>query len=203
MNIANRTALSHQVSARTADLTVVGGAGHVGVPLVLAFSARGMTVNVNDINVQTLSMLQSGRLPFMEHGAEPLLKTALAEKRLFFTHRPDEISTKGPVIITIGTPVDEFLNPLRDVVQRCIDSLLPHLVDGQLLVLRSTLYPGTTDWIDAHLQRQGRKLKVAFCPERIAQGHGIEELQKMPQLISGTSAEAEKEAAALFSIIAP
>ncbi len=75
--------------------------------------------------------------------------------------------------------------------------------DGQLIVLRSTLYPGTTDWIDDHLKRQGRKLKVAFCPERIVQGHGIDELGSMPQIVSGTSPEAEDEAAALFEPIAP
>ena len=70
-------------------------------------------------------------------------------------------------------------------------------------MLRSTLYPGTTDWIDGHLKRQGRKLKVAFCPERIVQGYGIEELSRMPQIISGTSPEAEEEAAALFRPIVP
>ncbi len=203
MNIADRPAAARALTAQTADLTVVGGAGHVGVPLVLSFAAKGLTVNINDINEQTLATLKAGRVPFIENGAQPLLAKALADKSLFFTSRPSEISTKGPVIVTIGTPVDEFLNPVRDVVMKCIDALLPYLHDGQLLVLRSTLYPGTTDWIDGHLQRQGRKLKVAFCPERIAQGHGIEELARMPQLISGTSPEAEREAAALFGRIAP
>jgi len=203
LNIADRPAAARVVTAQTADLTVVGGAGHVGIPLVLSFAAKGMTVNVNDINEQTLATLKSGRVPFIENGAQLLLTKALADQRLFFTSQPSEISSKGPVIITIGTPVDEFLNPVRDVIQRCIDTLLPHLHDGQLLVLRSTLYPGTTEWIDNHLKRQGRNLKVAFCPERIAQGHGIEELSRMPQLISGTSPEAEKEVAALFGRIAP
>ena len=203
MNIADRPAAARALTAQTADLTVVGGAGHVGVPLVLSFAAKGLTVNINDINEQTLATLKAGRVPFIENGAQPLLAKALADKSLFFTSRPSEISTKGPVIVTIGTPVDEFLNPVRDVVMKCIDALLPYLHDGQLLVLRSTLYPGTTDWIDGHLQRQGRKLKVAFCPERIAQGHGIEELARMPQLISGTSPEAEREAAVLFGRIAP
>jgi len=75
--------------------------------------------------------------------------------------------------------------------------------DGQLLILRSTLFPGTTDWIDAHIKRQGRDLKVAFCPERIVQGNGIEELRRMPQIVSALSPEAEQEAQALFNIIAP
>ena len=203
MNIADRPAAARVATAKTADLTVVGGAGHVGIPLVLSFAAKGLTVNINDINEQTLATLKSGQVPFLENGAQPLLAKALAEQRLFFTSKPSEISTSGPVIVTIGTPVDEFLNPVRSVIQKCIDTLLPHLRDGQLLVLRSTLYPGTTEWIDAHIKRQGRDLKVAFCPERIVQGNGIEELARMPQLISGTSPEAEREAAALFGKIAP
>jgi UDP-N-acetyl-D-mannosaminuronic acid dehydrogenase len=188
---------------RTADLTVVGGAGHVGIPLVLSFAAKGLTVNVNDLNRDSLATLKSGRLPFIEYGAEKLLQEALRENRLIFTSTPSEISASGPVIVTIGTPVDEFLNPERDVILNCIDELLPHLSDGQLLVLRSTLYPGTTDCIDKHLKRKQRDLKVAFCPERIVQGYGIEELNRMPQIVSGTTPEAAEEATALFQAIAP
>ena len=194
---------SRSAAAQTADLTVVGGAGHVGVPLVLSFAAKGLSVNVNDRNEEALKVLQSGRLPFIEIGANELLTKALAEKKLTFTSRPNEISTKGPVIVTIGTPVDEFLNPVRRVIQDCLDEIVPHLKDGQLIVLRSTIYPGTTEWIDDYFKRAGRKLKIAFCPERIVQGNGIEELRKMPQIVSGTTPEAEEEAAALFAPIVP
>jgi UDP-N-acetyl-D-mannosaminuronic acid dehydrogenase len=186
-----------------ADLTVVGGGGHVGIPLVLAFAEAGFRVNVHDLNREVLATLQSGRLPFIEHGGEELLCKALAQNRLLFTSSPAEISRSGPVIITIGTPIDEFLNPVRKVVQDCIDALLPHLVDGQLLVMRSTVFPGTTEWLHAYLERKGRKLKVAFCPERVVQGHGIRELRETPQIVSGTSPEAEQEAAKLFSGVAP
>lgn len=203
MNIAERPASARTVTAQTADLTVVGGAGHVGVPLVLSFAAKGLTVNINDLNTTSLDTLRSGRMPFIEHGADELLQKALAEGRLFFTSKPSEISTKGPVIVTIGTPVDEFLNPVRRVIQDCVDPLLPHMRNGQLLILRSTLFPGTTDWIDSHIKRQGNNLKVAFCPERIAQGYGIDELRRMPQIVSGLSPEAEQEAKALFNMIAP
>ena len=203
MTIVELPEAASRTDAGTADLTIVGGAGHVGVPLVLSFAAKGLRVNVNDLNLDSLAALKSGRLPFIEHGAGELLTDALRNKRLAFTSKPGDISGSGPVIITIGTPVDEFLNPERQVVQDCIDVLLPHLHDGQLLVLRSTLYPGTTDWINAYLVRKGRSLKVAFCPERIVQGHGVEELARMPQIVSGTSAEAAEEAAALFRIIAP
>jgi UDP-N-acetyl-D-mannosaminuronic acid dehydrogenase len=203
VTVAELPLAAGRIGATTADLTVVGGAGHVGIPLVLSFAAKGLRVNVNDLNLDNLAALKSGRLPFIEYGAGELLRAALRANRLGFTSKPGEISASGPVIVTIGTPVDEFLNPERAVIQDCIDLLLPHLRDGQLLVLRSTLYPGTTDWINEYLSSRGRKLKVAFCPERIVQGQGVEELAKMPQIISGTSAEASEEAAALFRIIAP
>ena len=190
-------------TAATADLTVVGGAGHVGIPLVLSFAAKGMTVNVNDTNEAALNILRSGRVPYIEEGAEVVLKKALADNLLFFTSQPSDISKNGPVIITIGTPVDEFLNPVRAVIRDLIDALLPHLVDGQLLVLRSTLYPGTTDWVDTHIKNKGREIQVAFCPERIVQGHGMSELNGMPQLLSATSPEAEREVTKLFGMIAP
>ena len=203
MTVAELSKTAGRLDARTADITVVGGAGHVGIPLVLSFAAKGLRVNVNDLNLDNLAALKSGRLPFIEYGAGELLTDALRDQRLSFTSTPGEISGPGPVIVTIGTPVDEFLNPERQVIQDCIDVLLPHLRDGQLLVLRSTLYPGTTDWINAYLERKGRSLKVAFCPERIVQGHGVDELARMPQIVSGTSAGAAEDAAALFRIIAP
>jgi UDP-N-acetyl-D-mannosaminuronic acid dehydrogenase len=203
MTVSELSKPSSAKNAQMADLTVIGGAGHVGIPLVLSFAAKGLTVNVNDLNLECLSALKDGRLPFIEYGAEELLTNALRDNKLIFTSKPNEISHSGPVIVTIGTPVDEFLNPERHVIQQCLDGLLPHLQDDQLLVLRSTLYPGTTDWISDHLKRKGRRLKVAFCPERIVQGYGIEELARMPQIISGTTPEATEEAAALFRNIAP
>jgi UDP-N-acetyl-D-mannosaminuronic acid dehydrogenase len=186
-----------------ADLTVVGGAGHVGIPLVLAFAESGLTVNVNDLNETALASLRSGKLPFIEHGAAPLLAKALADNRLIFSSSPNAIGRNGPVIVTIGTPVDEFLNPVQAAVQHCIDDLMPYLSDDQLLVLRSTVYPGTTDWLDGYLKRIGRENRIAFCPERVVQGYGIKELHEMPQIISATSPEAEREAADLFRRIAP
>jgi UDP-N-acetyl-D-mannosaminuronic acid dehydrogenase len=200
---SSKTTAMPQSTSVVADLTVVGGGGHVGIPLVLAFAEAGMTVNVNDLNEAVLATLASGKLPFIEHGAAPLLSKALADGRLIFTSSPGAISPSGPVIVTIGTPVDEFLNPVQKAVQDCIDALLPYLRDDQLLVLRSTVYPGTTAWLDAYLKRLGRKLKVAFCPERVVQGNGIKELREMPQIVSGVSKEAEDEAVALFEKIAP
>jgi UDP-N-acetyl-D-mannosaminuronic acid dehydrogenase len=190
-------------TVENADITVVGGAGHVGIPLVLALAEAGMRVNVNDLNQATLDTLKSGKLPFIENGAESALTKALAGNRLVFTNSSDKISRDRPVIVTIGTPIDEFLNPVRRVVQDCIDALLPRLIDGQLLILRSTVFPGTTDWLASYLETKGHKLKVAFCPERVVQGNGLHELRSMPQIVSATSPEAERDAVTLFKRITP
>jgi UDP-N-acetyl-D-mannosaminuronic acid dehydrogenase len=195
---ASETPTTHE----NADITVVGGAGHVGIPLVLALAEAGLRVNVNDLNTTTLETLKAGRLPFIENGAQEVLGKALAAKRLAFTSSPELISKRGPVIITIGTPIDEFLNPVRRVVQKCIDRMLPALADGQLVVLRSTVFPGTTEWLNNYLASKGRKLKVAFCPERVVQGNGLTELRAMPQIISGCTPEAERGAAELFERLA-
>jgi UDP-N-acetyl-D-mannosaminuronic acid dehydrogenase len=190
-------------AAGTVDLTVVGGAGHVGIPLVLCFAAKGLRVMINDFNTTSIEALKAGHLPFVEYEAQELLDAALAGDRLVYTTDPGGIGKTGPVIVTIGTPVDEFLNPIHRAVKDCIDGLLPHLADGQLLILRSTVYPGSTDWVSRYLAEKGRTIKVAFCPERVVQGYGVIELRSMPQIVSGTTPEAEEEAARLFSLIAP
>ncbi len=195
--------LKSPTAVGSGDVTVVGGAGHVGIPLVLALAEAGMRVNVNDRNKASLELLQAGRLPFIECGAQAVLKKALQDGLLLFSDSPDRISTRGPVIITIGTPIDEFLNPVRKVVEDCVDSVLPFLADGRLVVLRSTVFPGTTDWLASYLRARGRDLMVAFCPERIVQGAGLKELRELPQIVSGTTPEAEGEAAKLFERIAP
>jgi UDP-N-acetyl-D-mannosaminuronic acid dehydrogenase len=89
------------------------------------------------------------------------------------------------------------------VIRECIDDLLPHLSDGQTLILRSTVFPGVTDYVHQYLERNGKNVLVAFCPERVVQGQAIRELQDLPQIISGTTPEAEESAGRLFSAIAP
>jgi UDP-N-acetyl-D-mannosaminuronic acid dehydrogenase len=185
------------------DLTVVGGAGHVGIPLVLCFADSGLRVLINDLNEVALRSLREGVLPFIEHDAQPVLDRVLKNGALRYGTRPSDIGRNGPVIVTIGTPVDEFLNPVLGQVKRCLDGIVPHMADGQLMILRSTVYPGTTEWIARYLERLGRSLLVAYCPERVVQGYGIPELKSLPQIVSGTTPEAEEQAASLFQRIAP
>jgi UDP-N-acetyl-D-mannosaminuronic acid dehydrogenase len=142
-------------------------------------------------------------MPFLELGAEPLLQDGLAKGLLSFTNQAEDVANARVVIITIGTPVDEFLTPSIRVMTRCLDDLLPFLSEDQLVVIRSTVYPGVTESMEKYALSKGKRLQLAFCPERIVEGHAIEELQTLPQIVSGTTAEAEDQAAALFCLIAP
>jgi len=185
------------------DICVVGGAGHVGLPLSIVFASKGQRVLIYDQNAQTMDVIRSGRMPFREEAADELLREVLAKDLIQFTDRPDQIRGAKAVIITIGTPVDEFLTPSLKVITKCFDDLLPFLSDNQLIVIRSTVYPGVTESMAKYVRSKGKHPHLAFCPERIVEGHAIEELQSLPQIVSGVTSEAEDRAARLFGLIAP
>ena len=200
-DVAPRTFFS--TSPAVADVCIVGGAGHVGFPLALVLARAGMRVMIYDVNETALANIARGELPFLEAGAQALLDDAIAKERLVFSHNPSESRGVPNLIVTIGTPVDEFLNPDVGVIRRWLDGFLPHLSDEQLVMLRSTLYPGITEWLDAIMRGLGRKPRIAFCPERIVQGQAIKELPTLPQIVSGTTTDAEDAAAEFWSMIAP
>ena len=182
---------------------VVGGAGHVGAPLSIVLASRGLRTLIYDLNEQSLAMLRSGRMPFLEDGAEPLLRAAIAGDLLGFSSTPDSVAAVPTVIVTIGTPIDEFQNPSVSLLTRCMDSLIPHMSDEQLVILRSTVAPGVTDYLAEYLKSKGKEPALACCPERVVQGKGIQEIQNLPQLVSGTSRGAVERATALFAKISP
>ena len=186
----------------TYDVCVVGGAGHIGVPLSLVLAESGRKTLILDVNEAALQTMAAGELPFFEEGGKALLQKVLANKALAFSSDPKDVGNAPVVVITIGTPIDEFHNPNLSRLTVCLDGLMPHLRDDQTIILRSTVAPGTTAYIDNYLRRRGKKTRLAFCPERVVQGKGIEEIRGLPQLISGTSAEATAEAKKLFESIA-
>jgi UDP-N-acetyl-D-mannosaminuronic acid dehydrogenase len=190
------------MTARDFDICVVGGAGHVGAPLSAVLAARGFRTLIYDINQPAVSALMGGAFPYVEEGGEALLREALASGRLSGSSRLEDVARAAIVVVTIGTPVDGFQNPVWDAVTRCVDELLPSLAGATLLILRSTVAPGTTDALQRFLDGRGLSLPVAFCPERVVQGQAIDEIQHMPQIVSGTTPLAEERAAAVFERIA-
>lgn len=180
------------------NICIVGGAGHVGLPLALTFATRGFRISVYDKNEEILRRIEQGEMPYDEENGQPLLDQANKTGLLRLSSDPASVGDAETVVVTIGTPVDEFMNPVFKVIKNCADELLPYLSDDQLMVLRSTVYPGTTDWLDGYLKSRGKQLRVSYCPERVVQGHAIEEIQSLPHLVSGTTDRAADAAADLF-----
>lgn len=196
--------MNQRTKAGAYDVCVVGGAGHVGAPLALVLARHGFRTLIYDINTSALEKIASGQLPFLEEGGPELLAELLPTGRLGFSADINSLRGIPNLILTIGTPIDEFQNPIVRVVDECIDSLIPCLSEGQLIVLRSTVFPGVTEHVHRYLAAKlPHKVLLAFCPERVVQGHSIKELQTLPQIVSATSPEAEERAVRLFSSIAP
>lgn len=186
-------------SPQTTDVCVVGGGGHVGLPLSLALADAGLKVCVYDINEQTIARIERGEMPFLETGADELLAKVLPTGRLTLASDPSALRGAPIVIVVIGTPIDEFLNPSMTLFDRVIDQVAPHISDGALVVMRSTVYPGTTERVARMLAERGVNVDVACCPERIAEGHALEELKNLPQIVGADSDIAAARAAQLFS----
>ena len=137
----------------------------------------------------------------MENGAEPLLAELVANGRLELGTDASMIGRTETLIVVIGTPVDEFLGPSITVFERAVDQLAPHLRVNALVVLRSTVYPGTTEYVAGSLAARGCQADVVVCPERIAEGHALEELTSLPQLVGADSDAAAERALQFFARI--
>ena len=190
-------------SPRDFDICIIGGAGHVGLPLALVFARAGQRVLIFDLNRAAMDTIKSGTMPFVEYGADALLAAALRDDRLAFSSQAGDIARARHVIVAVGTPVDEYLNPKLRALLDLVTGIRPHLDPGQTLIIRSTVFPRTCRHVLRTLAEGGGTWHVAYCPERIAQGHAVRELNELPQIVSGCSVEAIERATALFSLIAP
>ena len=190
------------MTAPDLDLVVLGGAGHVGLPLSLAFARAGLKVGIYDTAQSSLDRIAAGEMPFLETGADELLKELLPTGRLTWDTDGRILGRTETVVVVIGTPVDEFLAPSMTVFEDVVEQMAPHLRDGSLVVLRSTVYPGTAEFVAQHLTARGVNADVAFCPERIAEGHALEELTTLPQIVGADNDAAGERAERLFRTLA-
>jgi UDP-N-acetyl-D-mannosaminuronic acid dehydrogenase len=187
---------------RKLDVVVVGGCGHVGLPLALALADKGLRVVSYDINESTVANVRAGNMPFEEPGAPPILAAVLASGMFDASTEPTVVAQAETVIVVVGTPVDEHLNPDPQAVPNAVMQLADQLRDGQLLVLRSTVYPGVTRLTERVIGGLGKDIEIAFCPERIAEGKAFTELYDLPQIVSGCSPGAVRRASIVFGRLA-
>jgi UDP-N-acetyl-D-mannosaminuronic acid dehydrogenase len=183
------------------DVVIIGGCGRVGLPLGIALASRGRSVTLYDINATAVETVNSGQLPFTEDGAGDLLAAAVADGTLKATVDPASVAAAETLVVIVGTPVDEHLNPDLGAVPRALERCVEYLRDGQLVVLRSTVHPGVTALTERLLQRHGLDIDVAFCPERIAEGYAMTELFTLPQIVSARGDRAIERASEFFSVL--
>jgi len=190
-----------------ASRVAVIGLGRVGLPFALYLAQHGHTVQGIDNNVESVNALRDGRMPFREEGGQEAL-TATLGTRFFPGTDLAALRQVDTIIVTLGTPVDDFNNPVFLPIENLLRAALPNMQAGQLLVLRSTLAPGATEHLARLIERTtkfkiGRDLFVAACPERIAEGKSFSELPEVPQIVGGVDAPSTARAAEFFRLITP
>ena len=185
------------------DVVLIGGCGHVGLPLGIALADRGASVVLYDIGEDAVKQVNDATMPFDEPGAGAPLARAVADGRLRATTDPSVVGEAESVVVVLGTPVDEHLNPDPRSIPVALGLCSDYLRDGQLLVLRSTVYPGVTALVERMVAGLGRDIDVAFCPERIAEGKAMTELYSLPQLVGARTERARERASRLFARLTP
>jgi UDP-N-acetyl-D-mannosaminuronic acid dehydrogenase len=189
-------------SQSTAEVSVVG-LGRVGLPLALSFADRGLSVVGIDNDPTRLDAVREGRMPFAETGTQELLERVHASGRLSLSERVADAAQARQIVITLGTPSFSHIEiDMRDI-RSALDDLLGVLAPGHCLILRSTVAPGTTDFVAGYLTKHrgfeiGEEVFVAHAPERIAAGRFLEEIDTLPCIIGGVGARSGEVVAELF-----
>ena len=181
------------------------GLGRVGLPLALSFADRGLRVLGVDHDQSVLASIRAGRMPFSEPGTQEQLDRALAGGRFELAERAVDAARADDIVITIGTPSFSHIESDLRQVRAAVDDLLPMLRPGHALILRSTIAPGTTEFVAGYLEKRrglrvGEDLFVAHAPERIAAGRFVEEISTLPCIIGGVGEASTERAASTFSV---
>jgi UDP-N-acetyl-D-mannosaminuronic acid dehydrogenase len=172
--------------------------------LGLALAGKDFHVLLVDTSAERVAAVNSGHMPFHEDDADSVLAELLQSGQIKATTDMGALREASAVIVTIGTPVDEYLDPSVGTFDRAIRNLLNSLRPGALLILRSTVFPGMTDRLARQIEQMDRSdIELAYCPERIVQGKSLVELEQLPQLVGGATPRAAQRAGALFGLICP
>jgi UDP-N-acetyl-D-mannosaminuronic acid dehydrogenase len=180
------------------------GCGRVGLPLALAFADNGLETIGIDVDAERLGALQDGRMPFEEPEAQEALARTSASGKVTWSSQVTDAAEADAIVITLGTPSFAHIEIDLRQIQSVLDDLLPVLREEQLLVLRSTIAPGTTDFVAGYLRKHrgfepGEDIFVAHVPERIAAGRFFEEIGTLPCIIGGVGERSGQAAEELFS----
>jgi UDP-N-acetyl-D-mannosaminuronic acid dehydrogenase len=180
------------------DVSVIG-LGRIGLPLAVSFANAGMSVLGVDNDAERLAAIAERRMPFKEPGVDELL----ARVDIDVSARAADAAQADAIVLTLGTPALPHIEIDMGDIRAVLDDLLPLVRPEQLIVLRSTVAPGTTEFVAGYLEKQrgfsvGEDLFVAHVPERIAADRFLEEIGTLPCIVGGIGEESGERAARLF-----
>ena len=162
------------------NISIIGGAGHIGLPLAVTFAQKKFIVNIIDKNKKALNLIKKNIIPFRENNLEGKLKKSL-KKNIFLTSDFKYLKNSKYIIVCIGTPVDKNQKPIVKDFFNIMQFIKNNTNEKQLIIIRSSVYPGFVNF----LSKKFKMKNLFYCPERITQGNSIDELPKIPQIISG------------------
>ena len=183
------------------EVVVIGGAGHVGLPFGLVVADHGHQVVAYDTDASAVERVLDGSMPFLENGAPELLAKVLEAGTFSASVEPAVVSDADVVVVVIGTPVDEYLNPDPSEVLDTLIDLSDRFRPNQMVLLRSTVFPGVTRRVEAWFAAHHPGIDVAFCPERIAEGFALTEIVSLPQLVGARTARVSDRVVDFFETL--
>ena len=181
------------------NIVIVGGCGHVGLPLGLMLANSSHNVVALDTDEIKCANVNLGKMPFLEDDAELLLRSVLDSGKFIATTEVDSLRDAEIIVMVIGTPVDEHMNPDPSAVIKVVETSIRNAPKCELLLLRSTIFPGVTRKIEEIVELVNPRISVSFCPERILEGFAIKELATLPQIIGARTEKAIDSSLAMFS----
>lgn len=184
------------------------GIGRVGLPLSLVLTKEGFEVIGVDVDEDRLRLISNGKMPFLEEGTEEILKEVYGNGFIAVHENalPYLLPKVDIIILTLGTTIDDSLNPNLSQITGFFEKFHASIRKGQLLILRSTLSVGTTEYIAMFVKKNlnlevGKDIYLAACPERIAEGRFMKEIYELPQIIGADDPKSQEKAKAIFNKI--
>lgn len=187
-----------------ANVSVIGACGHIGLPLSIVLSNNGHLVHGIDIDNEKIKYILNGKLPFNEEYGEEKLKICLEKKLLSLSSDKSQVKDSNVIIIIIGTQISNDFSPNIEPIISLLKDISQYLKKGQLIILRSTVSPGTTKKIKNYIEKElkleiGKDIYLVYAPERSLQGKAINEIINLPQIISSFEDESFRKAESFFS----
>ncbi len=198
------TQLKTKIEDKSANIGIIG-LGYVGLPLAVEFGKAGFSVTGFDNNDKRISCVNSAESYILDVPSEDI-KGLLASKRLNATSKKSLLSRMDVIIICVPTPLRKTKEPDISFILAATEDIAANLREGQLIILESTTYPGTTEEVilprlGGNGLKVGRDFCIAFSPERVDPGNAGYKTKDIPKVVGGIGQVCTEIAGLLYSQI--